>query len=133
MPLERTLAGDGFILTFTWHGDYLRAQVDGQHDTFEISLGYWTLIADECHRRATQRVLIVENLAEAGEAVDLPKLIDAVVQLGFREIRVAFVDLIDSHLQAMEHGEILARERNITGRVFSDEHHAVRWLRHGVE
>lgn len=134
MPLARTVEGDGFTLTFSWHGDYLRAQVDGQHDTFEISLEYWTRIADECERRRAKRVLVVENLAEAGQdEVHLPQLVDAIVALGFHHIRVAFVDLIDAHLQAMEHGEILARERQITGRVFSDENEAVNWLRHGVE
>lgn len=133
MPAEHCVRGDGFVLTFSWHGDHLRAQVDGEHDTFQISLGYWTLIAQECHRRAVQRVLVVENIVEAGNPIDLPQLVDAVVALGFRDIRVAFVDLIDAHLKAMEHGEILARERGIIGRVFSDERDALRWLRHGVE
>ena len=133
MPIARTVAGDGFTLTFTWHGDHLRAQVDGQHDTFEISFAYWSLIAEECERRRATRVLVVENLAEAGQdEVDVPRLVDAIVALGFHHIRVAFVDLIDAHLQAMEHGEILARERQITGRVFSHENEAVNWLRHGV-
>jgi hypothetical protein len=45
---------------------------------------------------------------------------------------VAFVDLLEPHLAAMEHGEILARERDITGRVFGDEGNALNWLRHGV-
>jgi hypothetical protein len=77
-------------------------------------------------------VLVVENLQQPGQAVELERLVDAIVALGFRDIRVAFVDLLDSHLQAMEHGEILARERGIVGRVFAREDEAERWLRYGV-
>lgn len=134
MPIPRIVEGDGFTMTFSSHGDYLRAQVDGQHDTFEISLGYWTMISDECRARGARQLLVVENIAEPGaDAVDLPQLVDAIAALGFTHIRVAFVDLIEEHMHAMEYGEILARERNITGRVFGDEASAVRWLRHGVE
>jgi hypothetical protein len=74
---------------------------------------------------------VVENLQEPGRDVDMEQLVDAIVALGFRDVRVAFVDLIHSHLQAMEHGEILARERGIVGRVCSSEAEAERWLRYG--
>jgi hypothetical protein len=113
------------------HGDYLRAQIDGQRDGFEISLAYWTEIAQACHQRGTRRLLVVENIKEAGDPLQLETLIDAVIALGFHNIRVAFVDLVHSHLAAMQHGEILARERGIAGRVFGEERDAVRWLRHG--
>ena len=127
-----TIQGAGFELHLQWRGDYLRAQVNGASDNFAISLGYWTEVARACRQHQAKRVLVVENLAEPGATLDLERLIDAVVALGFQDIRVAFVDLIDSHLQAMEHGEILARERDITGRVFAREDDAERWLRHGV-
>ena len=119
-------------MTLEWRDDYLRALVDGPHDNYEISLGYWTEVARACHERGTRAVLVVENLQQPGQAVELEQLVDAIVALGFREIRVAFVDLVDSHLKAMEHGEILARERGIVGRVFAREDEAERWLRYGV-
>lgn len=124
--------GDGFELLIEPRGDYLRAQVNGPHDNFDISLGYWTEIARACHERGTQCLLVVENLAEPGETVNLERLVDAITAMGFANVRIAFVDLIDSHRQAMEHGEILARERGIAGRVFAREEEAVRWLRHGL-
>lgn len=106
--------------------------MDGPHDSFEISLGYWTEVARACHARQVERLLVVENIAEPGQPIDLERLIDAIVALGFRDIRVAFVDLVESHLKAMEYGEILARERGIVGRVFGREDDAERWLRHGI-
>lgn len=127
------VAGDGFDLSFESRGDYLRAQVNGPHDSFAISLGYWTEVARICRERQVERLLVVENLAQPGETVNLERLVDAIVSLGFQNVRVAFVDLIDSHLQAMEYGEILARERGIAGRVFEREEDAVRWLRHGLD
>jgi hypothetical protein len=123
----------GFTLRFEGRGDYLHVRVDGEHDTFEISLAYWTEVARACAERGTTRVMVVENLQESGDPLELERLIDAIVALGFREIRLAFVDLVQSHLAAMEHGEILARERGIAGRVFGDEASAERWLRYGVE
>ena len=124
-------AGEGFDLTFEARGGYLRAQVDAARDNFEISLGYWQQIARECHERGSTHVLVVENIPEAGNPLDMERLIDSVIALGFQNIKVAFVDLFDEHLQAMEHGEILARERGIVGRVFAQESDAERWLRYG--
>jgi hypothetical protein len=123
----------GYELRMESRGDHLRAQIDGVHDNFEISLGYWTEIGAYCRERGVRRLLVVENILEAGDPLMLETLIDAVVALGFHDIRVAFVDLIQSHLAAMEHGEILARERGIAGRVFGDEGEALRWLRHGED
>lgn len=125
--------GDGFRLRIESRGDYLRAQVDGPRDSFAISLAYWTAVAQACRERGARRLLVVENLAESGRPIDLERLVDAIVALGFRDVRVAFVDLVEAHLRAMEHGEILARERGVVGRVFGREDEAERWLRHGLE
>ena len=122
-----------YVLHLHGRGDFLRAQVDGEHDDFETSLAYWTEIAQACQARQARRLLVVENISESGDPLMLESLVDAIVALGFRDIRVAFVDLWQSHLAAMEHGEILARERGIVGRVFGDEGEASRWLRHGVD
>jgi hypothetical protein len=127
------VSGKGFELRLESRGAYLRAQVDGLHDSFEISLAYWTAIAQACHERKVTCLLVVENILEAGDPLMLESLVEAIVALGFRDIRVAFVDLMQSHLAAMEHGEILARERGIVGRVFGDEGEAERWLRHGED
>jgi hypothetical protein len=126
------IEGEGFELLLSWQGDYLRAQVNGEHDDYAISLGYWSEVARACEERGAKQVLVVENLQQTGQEVDLERLVDAIVALGFRDVRVAFVDLIDSHLKAMEHGEILARERGIVGRVFGREDEAERWLRYGA-
>jgi hypothetical protein len=128
-----TVYGKGFELRLETRGGYLRAQVDGLQDSFEISLAYWTAIAQACHERGVTSLLVVENILEAGDPLMLETLVEAIVALGFRDIRVAFVDLMQSHLAAMEHGEILARERGIVGRVFGDEGEAERWLRHGED
>lgn len=133
MSAGATIFGKGFDLRLENRGDHLRAQVDGLHDDFEISLAYWTEIAKACRERGTRRLLVVENILEAGDPLMLEALVEAIVALGFRDIRVAFVDLMQSHLAAMEYGEILARERGIVGRVFGDEGEAAKWLRHGED
>lgn len=55
---------------------------------------------------------------------------DAVIDLGFRGVQVAFVDLREAS-GATEHGEILAVERGVSARVFGSERAARHWLRLG--
>lgn len=131
MPASTRADGEGFELRLSGRDGFLRAQVDGTVDNFAISLAYWSRIAHECRERGVTQLLVVENIAQPGDPIELERLVDAIVALGFRDVRVAFVDLVDAHMKAMEHGEILARERGITGRVFAREDDAMRWLRYG--
>ena len=76
-------------------------------------------------------MLVVENLGDREDARDLPKLVDALIGMGFDRLQVAYVVNRVELLPFMEHGEILAIERGANGRVFDDTATAEQWLRHG--
>lgn len=111
--------------------NYLYAEVSGPSDSFEITMAYWTAIAEQCHKRDTYRLLVLERLGEYAGERNMTLMIDSIIALGFENIRVAFVDAFIEHLAIAEQGEILAMERGIAGRVFGSVQEAERWLRIG--
>ncbi len=133
MASTYTVAGDGFEIFFRWNGDILRAQVEGPHDSFAISLAYWTEVSDERRRRGAHRILVVENLMENGNPEETLALFEKLVELDFKGCKVAFVDRGSEQRSMHEHVAILAREHGILAGVFGEESEAVIWLRHGEE
>ncbi len=111
--------------------NYLYAEVTGPDDNFEISMAYWTAIAEQCHLRGTKRLLVLERLGQYEGERNMTLMIDSIIALGFEHIRVAYVDAFVEDLAIAEQGEILAMERGIAGRVFGSVQEAERWLRLG--
>jgi hypothetical protein len=115
-------------LVFEDRGNYLFAEVSGPNDSFEISMAYWTVIAEQCHLRKTKRLLVLERLGQYKGERNMTLLIDSIIALGFQHIRVAYVDAFVEDFPIVEEGEILAMERGIAGRVFGSVQEAERWL-----
>lgn len=124
-------ASPDFQLSFEDRSGYLFAAVVGPRDNHDISVAYWSRIAEECRRRGTRRLMVVERLGEYEGERDMERMIDALIALGLDKLKVAYVATRLESLPQMEHGEILALERGANGRVFSSEALAERWLRHG--
>lgn len=118
-------------LVFEDRPGYLYAKVSGPRDNREISIAYWTLVAEEVHRRKARKLMVVEALGEREGEHEVPFMVDALIAMGLDQIQVAFVVTRIDILGAMEHGEILALERGANGRVFGNATVAERWLRHG--
>lgn len=132
MTGTRLLHGEGFSVSIAQVDGYVRAHVFGGRDSLEVSIAMWTLLAEQCRQLAARRLLVIEDLEAALDFSEVEQLVDAVIDLGFRGMRVAFVDL--QHVSnANEHGEILALERGVDARVFSHESAAGTWLRLGGE
>jgi hypothetical protein len=72
--------------------NYLYAEVSGPHDSFEISMAYWAVVAEQCHLRKTKRLLVFERLGQYRGERNMTLLIDSIIALGFEHIRVAYVD-----------------------------------------
>ncbi|MCX7555580.1 hypothetical protein OS187_01835 [Xanthomonadaceae bacterium JHOS43] len=131
--LKRLVEGAGFEIHFSLTGGVLRAQIEGLHDSFEISLAYWKEISEERRRCGAQRLLVIENLVEDGRPDELLELFENLVGLGFEGCKVAFVDNGNEERSMHEYVAILAREHGILAAVFSEESAATIWLRHGEE
>ena len=116
-----------FKLTFDRRPEFLHVQVAGKNDSYEISMAYWREIAAECGRLGTKRLLVEEDIPEAvsysemyGIAADLPEL--------FRGISIAFVDRYADQAELNSFGELVAQNRGVRGRFFSDATAAEAWL-----
>lgn len=118
-------------LVFEDRPGYLYAQVSGPRDNREISIAYWTLVAEQVRLRKARKLMVVESLGLREGEHEVPFMVDALIEMGLDQIQVAFVVTRIDILGAMEHGEILAIERGANGRVFGNATVAERWLRHG--
>ena len=121
-----------YQLAFQDRGDYLRVDISGARDSFEISLAYWRAIAAECERRGTRSLLAVGRI---GGPPLLPQEVDELVQVMrdsyMTRMRVAYCEATDTDLSGVEYGELSARESGYTVRVFGSEREAELWLRYG--
>ena len=131
--LRRVEHGEGFEVRFSLTGGVLRAQGECLHDSVEISVAYWSKIAEERRRCDVRRVLVIENLIEDGRPDQLLALFERLTTMGFDGCKVAFVDNGNEQLSLHEHIAILAREHGILAAVFCEESAATFWLRHGEE
>jgi hypothetical protein len=122
---------DNVKLVIEDRNSFLYAEVIGPDDCFEISIAYWTAIAEQCHQRNTKRLLVHERLGKYHGVRDMTRMIDSIIALGFEDIRVAYVDAFVEDMPIAEQGEILAMERGIAGRVFGSVQEAECWLRIG--
>lgn len=118
-------------LRFEDRPGYLYAEVTGPRDSFDISIAYWRVIADEIARRRSRCLMVVESLGPYEGERDMAAMVDALIALGLDRLKIAFVVQRIELLSLFEHGEILALERGANGRVFANPSLAERWLRHG--
>lgn len=118
---------EGFSASIEPMGAFLRAHVFGGRDSLEVSIAMWRFLAAQCEHHGMRKLLVVEDLDASLDLAEAEQLVDAVIDLGFRGMQVAFVDL-QPKSGAGEHGEILAVERGVSARVFAQEAVARRWL-----
>ncbi|HPA02637.1 MAG TPA: hypothetical protein PLK29_10525 [Chiayiivirga sp.] len=125
--------GDGFEIHFSFSAGVLRAQVEGPHDSYEISVAYWEVVAKERAHCGATRLLVVENLASStGHDVTL-RMADEILKLDLAGCRVAFVDRGLENRSVQEVIAMQARELGIIATVFGQEAEALNWLRHGED
>jgi len=122
--------GDGFKVRFEQHPGYLRAYVHDGRDSLDVSIAMWKLLAEQCRKLNMRRLLVLEDLEGTVDVAEVPKVIDAMIEFGFADIRCAFVEL-GSDQQGSEHGAILLTERGMTTHVGGDEFAARHWLMYG--
>ena len=122
--------GDGFKIRIEPQHGYLRAYVHDGHDSLDVSIAMWKLLAEQCRKYNARRLLVLEDLDGTVDVPDSDKVIDAMVDFGFTKIRTAFVEL-QSDQQGSELGAILLTERGVQIHVGGDEYTARHWLMYG--
>ena len=117
-----------YNLTFEHRASYLYAYVEGEHDSYEISLAFWQEIADEVDRFKVDKVLIDENIVESVSMAEIFQLASEIPKMGFGSTRVAFVDRYLDQQEVNSFGELVAVNRGLSGKCFNDVTEAEAWL-----
>ena len=117
----------GFELALEQREHYLFARVDGPEDTYEISVAYWSRLRAECEARGTRRLLVLEALAGNAVPSEARQVVEALVQMGFHDIRIAYVDATEDAALLVS-SEIRAARAGVTARVFRRVEEAESWL-----
>ena len=67
-------------LEFEDRPDYLYARVSGPRDNLEISIAYWTLVAEQVRLRKARKLMVVEALGEREGEHAVPFMVDALIE-----------------------------------------------------
>jgi hypothetical protein len=121
----------GFDLSLDQRDHYLFARVDGPEDTYEVSVAYWSRLRAECEARGTRRLLVLEALEGNAVPSEARQVVEALVQMGFHDIRIAYVDATEDAALLVS-SEIRAARAGVTARVFRRVDEAESWLLEGV-
>ena len=126
--MKRHIDGDGFQLEIETHRNYLRGFVHDGADSMQVSLSYWTLLAEACRQEGARRLLVVEDLVpwRAAEA-DFQRLMEALRRCGLDQVQVAFTSL-QTPIDVNEMGVIVGMEQGMWTRLFNNERDAALWL-----
>lgn len=122
-----------FRLRFEQRNGYLRAEVDGEEDSLAITRAYWQALADECERRGTRRLLVVDRLrGKPPSAEELVGLVHVLSSTVLVDMRIAMYEPEPAELRRLQHSELEAFDVGATFRIFTSEREAEVWLRYGL-
>jgi hypothetical protein len=126
--MKQHIDGHGFQLELEPPRNYVRADVHGGDDSFEVSLAYWTLLAEACRQVGARRLLVVEDLTpwHAAEA-DFQRLMEAMRKSGLDQVQIAFTSR-QTPIDVNEMGVIVGMEQGMWTRLFASERDAELWL-----
>jgi hypothetical protein len=72
--------------------------------------------------------MIVEDIEEESPLSDVYDLASGLIDMGFRGVKIAFVDRYSSHQDLNDFGVLVGSNRGLDGKAFSDESEAEKWL-----
>ena len=121
-----------YTLTLERRPRYLRAHVAAPEDTVEVSIAYWSEIAAACRAGGVDRLLVVEELEGTARPSEMDEVVEGLLQLGFHDIRLAFVDATED-AALLVRAEIRAKKHGVVARVFRREDEAEGWLLMGLD
>lgn len=126
--MKRHIDGDGFQLELEPQRHCLRAYVHGGADSMQVSLSYWTVLAEACRQAGTRRLLVVEDLTpwHAAEE-DFQRVMDTLRNAGLDQVQIAFTSL-QAPVDVNELGVIVGMEQGMWVRLFASERDAALWL-----
>lgn len=116
-----------YEISFEQRAEYLYVYVEGDRDSYPISMAYWQEVARECERLGSKRVLVDENITENVTVAEMYSVASE-IPLMFSGIAIAFYDRHADQAEINEFGELVAQNRGVIGRFFADSDQAKEWL-----
>jgi hypothetical protein len=117
-----------YKLTFQDRIGYLYAFVEGENDNAEVSAQYWREILAKCNEYDTRKLLVEEDLPGGPSETEVYHLASALSKLGSYWLKIAFVDRhLDQH-DLNQFAELVAVNRGVNGKIFTNTDEAEKWL-----
>lgn len=116
----------GYDIRYEKGRNYLFAHIEG-HETYENALDFWKELQKEARERSFSRLMVVDEVTGTLNTTQIFTLSTEIARL-HPDAVIAFVDPKKETLEANRFGETVLANRGITGRVFTDEGEAEKWL-----
>lgn len=117
-----------FVIRFESDSEYLRAEVSAEHDSYDVTTGYWNRIAEELRSTGHRKLLIVEMIENNIEIRDAFRAIRERDMSSFEGVKIAFFDMKKDHVPVNSFGAAAAAYLGYEIEVFSNIHAARDWL-----
>ena len=117
-----------YVINFEGRNGYLYAYAQAEKDSYEISLDFWTQIAQRCKENGFSKVLVEEDFGTDNSTIDMYELVSQGHQIGLTGLKIAFVDRHLTQIDNNLFGETVARNRGLLAKVFTDTKEAEAWL-----
>lgn len=117
-----------YVINFEGRNGYLYAYAQAEKDSYEISLDFWTQIAQRSKENGFSKVLVEEDFGTDNSTIDMYELVSQGHQIGLTGLKIAFVDRHITQIDNNLFGETVARNRGLLAKVFTDTKEAEAWL-----
>ena len=117
-----------YRIVYEEYPNYLYALVHGEEYGYEILSGFLREIAKECKSRGFDQVCIEENITGTASEEDVARIATELAELGFANIRMAYIDRFQEQAEMNEMGQDIAVDNGADVQIFKDQLEAERWL-----
>ena len=117
-----------YRIVYEEYPNYLYALVHGEEYGYEILSAFLREIADECRRRSFDQVCIEENITGTASKEDVARIATELADLGFANIRMAYIDRFQEQAEMNEMGQDIAVDHGVDVQIFKDQLAAENWL-----
>ena len=117
-----------YRIVYEEYPNYLYALVHGEEYGYEVLSGFLREIAEECKRRRFHQVCIEENITGTASEEDVARIATELADLGFANIRMAYIDRFQEQAEMNEIGQDIAVDHGVDVQIFKDQLEAENWL-----
>ena len=117
-----------YRIVFEDYPNYLYALVHSEQYGYDVLSGFLREISDECRKRGFHQVVIEENISATASDEVVVRIASELPQLGFSNIRMAYIDRFADQQNMNEMGKEIALDHGIDVRIFANQLDAEKWL-----